>query len=212
MKNIKKIILALVIFILVIMITGAYKKFGAINIFSKSTAGADIGQPAAEAKAVDFVKNTLVQPGTTVAAKSISEEDGLYKIALTVGSQDITAYITKDGSTFFPQAMNIADTQKQMANSQAAAQQAPKNVPKSGTPDVRLFIMSYCPYGTQMEKGILPVLDTLKDKIKFTLEFVDYSMHNDKANNDRKELDENLRQYCIQKNQPDKLNTYLSVS
>jgi hypothetical protein len=71
-------------------------------------------------------------------------------------------------------------------------------------------VMSYCPFGTQIEKGILPVVAALGNKIKFTLEFVDYSMHNDKATNDMKELNENMRQYCIQKNQPDKLSAYLT--
>jgi hypothetical protein len=63
--------------------------------------------------------------------------------------------------------------------------------------------MSYCPYGTQIEKGILPVVSALGDAIDFKLKFVDYAMH------DKKELDENLRQYCIQKNEPEKLNKYM---
>ncbi|NTW29741.1 MAG: hypothetical protein HGA33_00500, partial [Candidatus Moranbacteria bacterium] len=67
----------------------------------------------------------------------------------------------------------------------------------------KLFVMSYCPYGTQIEKGILPVLETLGDKIDFTLEFVSYAMH------DKKEIDENLRQYCIRTEEPLKLSAYL---
>jgi len=49
--------------------------------------------------------------------------------------------------------------------------------------------MSYCPYGTQIEKGILPVINALGNKIKFSLKFVDYAMHG------KKEIDENSRQY-----------------
>ena len=55
-----------------------------------------------------------------------------------------------------------------------------------------------------MEKAILPVVQALGNKIKYTLEFVDYSMHGDK------EIAENLRQYCIEKNQPTKLSNYLT--
>ncbi len=64
--------------------------------------------------------------------------------------------------------------------------------------------MSYCPYGTQIEKGMLPVLEALGDKIDFELKFCDYAMHGEK------ELTENLLQYCIQKEQNDKLDDYLN--
>ena len=64
--------------------------------------------------------------------------------------------------------------------------------------------MSYCPYGTQAEKGILPVLNLLGDKIDFELRFVYYAMHPSSG-----EVEEQLNQYCIQKEQEDKLYEYL---
>ncbi len=84
------------------------------------------------------------------------------------------------------------------------AQNANQSVPKKDVPDVEVFVMSYCPYGLQMEKGILPVAELLGSKINFQLKFVDYAMHG------QKEVDENLRQYCIQKEGFVKLNNYLS--
>lgn len=200
----KKIYLALGVLVLVVLLTGAYKKIGISNLFPKT-----ISQDEAKAKTLDFVKNNLVKPGTDVSVKSIAEENGLYKIVFTVGTQDITSYLSKDGTKFFPEAMDVTPADKQAASASSAPAPAQKDISKSDTPTVQLFVMSYCPYGTQMEKGILPVLNALKDKIKFNLEFVSYSMHNDLATNDRKELDENMRQYCIEKNQPDKLDGYL---
>ena len=76
-------------------------------------------------------------------------------------------------------------------------------VQKSDKPTVELFVMSHCPYGTQMEKGILPVVELLGDKIDFQLKFVNYAMHGEK------ELDEQLAQYCINKEEPEKLTAYL---
>ena len=38
-------------------------------------------------------------------------------------------------------------------------------VPKSDKPLVELFVMAYCPYGTQAEKGLIPVIELLGDKI-----------------------------------------------
>jgi hypothetical protein len=77
-------------------------------------------------------------------------------------------------------------------------------VTKSDKPKVELFVMSYCPYGTQIEKGILPVVSALGKKIDFQIKFCDYSMHGEK------ELKENLTQYCIQKEENNKYADYLT--
>jgi hypothetical protein len=74
---------------------------------------------------------------------------------------------------------------------------------KSDKPKVELFVMSHCPYGLQMEKGIIPVAKALGDKIDFKIKFNDYAMHGEK------ELKEQLSQYCIQKEQSDKYMAYL---
>jgi len=73
---------------------------------------------------------------------------------------------------------------------------------KKDVPEVELFVMSHCPYGTQMEKGILPVVELLGDKIDFKIRFVYYAMHGEK------EVNEEARQYCIQKEQKDKFISY----
>ena len=71
-------------------------------------------------------------------------------------------------------------------------------------PQVDLYVMSYCPYGLQTEKGILPVVKLLGDKINFKIKFVNYSMHG------KQEIDEQLNQYCIQAEQADKFLNYLA--
>lgn len=82
-------------------------------------------------------------------------------------------------------------------------QTPPPNVPKTAKPKVELFVMSYCPYGLQMEKAYLPAWDLLKNKADIDLKFVSYAMHG------KKEVDENTRQYCIQSEQPTKFQAYL---
>jgi len=77
-------------------------------------------------------------------------------------------------------------------------------LPKSDKPTVELFVMSHCPYGTQAEKGILPAVRTLGDSIDFDVKFVNYVMHG------QKEIDEQLYQYCIMKEQPDVYLSYLA--
>lgn len=75
---------------------------------------------------------------------------------------------------------------------------------KSDKPTVELFVMSHCPYGVQMERGILPVISLLGDKIDFELKFVHYAMHGDE------EIIEQMVQYCIQKNDPNNFPLYLA--
>lgn len=76
--------------------------------------------------------------------------------------------------------------------------------PKADVPEVELFVMSYCPYGLQMQKGFLPVYQLLSGKADMSVRFVDYIMH------DKREIDENLRQHCIQEQGPAEYAVYLN--
>ncbi len=162
----------------------------------------------AKVKASDFITNNLVQPGTTISIKEVVEEDGLYKVVVNLpDGQEIDSYITKDGSKFFPQVMDIAETEAANANAGASAnaqQQAQTvDVPKTEKPLVEAFVMTHCPYGTQIEKGLLPVMELLGDKADIEIKFVSYAMHGEV------ELDEQLLQYCVQEEQNDKFLPYL---
>src|SRR3989339_2067295 len=78
------------------------------------------------------------------------------------------------------------------------------NLPKNSKPKVELFVMSYCPFGLQMEKAAAPAWELLKNKADISVKFVSYAMHG------LKEIEENTRQYCIQQNQPAKFQAYLT--
>jgi len=77
------------------------------------------------------------------------------------------------------------------------------NVPKTDKPAMEVFVMSYCPYGLQMEKSAITVKKLFGDKADIKIMFVNYIMHG------KQEIDENTRDYCIQKEQPDKFWAYL---
>jgi len=163
-----------------------------------------------EAKIIvaDFINDNLMQPGSKVSIKEVVEEETLYRVIVNMpGDQEIISYLTKDGKRFFPQAMDIEELKKEALEKQAAEPAAPSvtaaDLDKTEKPTVELFVMSHCPYGTQIEKGILPVVKTLGDKINFELKFCNYVMHG------KKEIDEQLNQYCIQKNEPEKFLGYL---
>lgn len=101
--------------------------------------------------------------------------------------------------------VNAQDTSAEVAEvNNTAQEQAPQQIVKSDKPIVELFAMSYCPYGLQMEKAYLPVMELLKNKADLSIKFVYYAMHG------QKELEENTRQHCIQTQQPLKFLAYMN--
>jgi hypothetical protein len=75
---------------------------------------------------------------------------------------------------------------------------------KNSGPLMQVFIMSHCPYGTQMVKGILPVWEKFQNKANIELRFVSYTMHGA-----QEDLDNN-RIMCIREEQTSKLLAYLN--
>ncbi|MFA5777800.1 MAG: hypothetical protein WC906_05195 [Parcubacteria group bacterium] len=178
----------------------------AVGITYKSKTKNVLSQDAVKTKVENFVRDNLIQPGAEFSITKIEKQGSLYKMTLSVGgqgqAQEIEAYATNDGKLFFPQAIDM-DEKKDEANSQKT-QAATEASVKNAVPEVELFVMSQCPYGVQAEKGILPAIQKLGSKVNFKLKFVDYILHG------QKEFDENLNQYCIQKEEPGKLSNYLS--
>jgi len=157
-------------------------------------------------KAEGFINEFLMQSGSTATVKEVVSEYGLYKLSIDITSDVVESYLTKDGKLFFPQALNIEEIKSESATPQAneASQPVTMVTNKNAKPVVELFVMSHCPFGTQIEKGMLPVVKTLGNKIDFEIKFNDYAMHGEK------ELVEQLNQYCIQKEQGSKFNDYLT--
>ena len=75
-----------------------------------------------------------------------------------------------------------------------------KNI--AGAPTLEVFVMSYCPYGTQIEKALIPAWKLLRDKANIEVRFVSYAMHGDQ------ETQENQRQLCLRE-ETDKFWGYL---
>ena len=162
----------------------------------------DLSGEAAADKALVFINDNLLQGQAKAELKEISEKAGLYSLSLNVQGQEMESYVTKDGALLFPQAISLEEIAG-TPPAPAAQQAAVPEVVKSDKPIVELFVMSHCPYGTQIEKGMLPVALLLDDKIDFEIKFVYYAMHGET------ETTEQLNQYCIQKEQDDLYLGYL---
>ncbi len=170
------------------------------NGFNSScgTAGALSAQEAAD-KAVTFL-NANVLEGATATAGAVEEKEGLYNIKLNIAGREYDSYVTKDAKLLFPSGIDMTEEVPAASTQQ---QQAAQNLPKTAKPKIDLYIMSYCPYGLQAQQGMYPVAELLGNSIEFNVKWVPYAMHG------RKEVDENTRQYCIQKEQKSKYVAYM---
>lgn len=155
--------------------------------------------------AVGFINDYLLQPGVTAELINVTDANGVYEFemgfASDQGSMVYTSYVTKDGNLLFTSAVDMSETPELPEETPQVAQDT--GVPKSDRPQVDVFVMSYCPYGLQMQKAAIPAMELLKDVADIKFRFVYYIMHG------QAEIDENTRQYCIQKEQNDKFLGYL---
>lgn len=151
-------------------------------------------------KAIDFINKNMMSEGQTASLVSAQEESGLYQFKVKIGEQEFKSYVTRDGKILFPNAGIDLD----FSPFTAQEPEVQEEITKRDTPDVKVFVMSYCPFGLQAMKMFLPVYDLLQDKAEMELYFVDYIMH------EKQEIDENLRIYCVQKEQEEKFYNYLN--
>ncbi|MEM4662884.1 MAG: thioredoxin domain-containing protein [Candidatus Diapherotrites archaeon] len=146
---------------------------------------------------------------------SIETEDGNMPAGLLL--------VTKDGKKVIIASV-VYDT-----NSPVRPMPTPTPTPfqaktKSDKPDVLMFVMSFCPYGQQAEKGLKPVAELLGDKINLEPHYViypgeyGYNYPDDCIDKEEKycsmhgisELNENIRQLCIFKYQKEKFWDYIA--
>jgi len=160
------------------------------NVVSES----DIGT-----QAVDFINTQVLQGQATVTLDSVSSKNGLYEVLVDYNNQKVPVYFTKDGQYYL--GTQIVPTS--LTASTSSQPETPAEVPKTDKPTVDLYVFSYCPYGTQAEKGILPVYNLLKNKADINIVFIG-AMHGEF------EKTESLRQLAIQKLYgKDKLFSYI---
>jgi protein-disulfide isomerase len=136
--------------------------------------------------------------GSNASVVDTVREGQFYKVTVEYNGQEIPVYVTTDGKYLISQLIPLNAT-----TTAAPAEEAPAEVPKFDKPVAELFVMTYCPYGTQAEKGLIPALKTLGTKINGKIRFVHYFMHGDK------EEQETYTQVCLREEQSNKFIPYL---
>ncbi|MDD5012645.1 MAG: thioredoxin domain-containing protein [Candidatus Nanoarchaeia archaeon] len=153
----------------------------------------NISADSAGTKIMDFY-NTMGVKGLTL--ESVTEVSGLYQVNLIYDGDVIPVYMTKDGKNLIPgSAISPLEPTSSDTNTET-------EVPKSDKPKVELYVFTYCPYGLQMEKAILPAINLLNSKIDFRIRQIG-AMHGEY------EKIEAERQLCVEKEYPDKFLNYI---
>ncbi len=155
-------------------------------------------------KAIDYINENFLRGNAKAELVSVSDENGLYRLQLKIGDREYTSYVTKNGKLLFPEAIDLMPPE-------------PKEFPKTKKPDVKLFVMSFCPFGNQAEEMLMSVVDLLKDKADIQLHYIIYSNYAsgypdyclDKENkycsmHGIGELNQDVRELCVWKYQRDK--------
>jgi hypothetical protein len=166
-----------------------------ISAFSGGLLTGALSANAAGDKLVNFYKSMGVQ---NLTYESVQEVSGIYQVNINYQGQTIPLYITKDGKNVIT-SLNPTTTETKNTSTSSDTN---TEVPKTSKPTVELYVFTYCPYGTQMEKAIIPAVKLLGDSINFKIRQIG-AMHGDH------EKLEAERQLCIEKLYPTKLLSYI---
>ncbi|MEM4330713.1 MAG: thioredoxin domain-containing protein [Candidatus Pacearchaeota archaeon] len=138
--------------------------------------------------------------GIDIEIKETKDLGGIYEVLFSFNGQEGKYYVSKDGK-YVGQMIELKEIKNYLTGQ--AVKETPKEVPKTDVPKLELFVMTHCPYGTQAEKGFIPFIEAMKNKINAKIRFVHYFMHG------QKEEEETYRQVCIREEQGDKYLIYL---
>jgi len=169
--------------------------------------GADVPPAICGERVISYLNSNVVQQGTTVSLISINETKGLYALKSQYQSQEITIYATKDCTLVFTNTIDMNATPSGRAQTQP-----PK---KSARPVVDLYVMAFCPYGTQAEAVMRPVVDLLGTTTDIRVRYITTingpTTDNVTSLHGPMEAKEDLRQVCILKSTPQKYWDYLKA-
>jgi len=137
-----------------------------VSIFTKGfTEIKPSSSKAVAQKGLEFIKETVLSQSPNSKIELISSEKyhGVVKSVVNIDGEKVELYITNDGKIGFLQPLIIDKTLSL------------EKYKKTNEVDVKLFTMSYCPFGNDAENVIIPVQNLLKDNIDIEPHYVIYS-------------------------------------
>jgi len=189
--------------------------------YGGSAAADDVG-----AKVLSYVDaNFLAPQGAEAELTSVESQFGLYMINFDIKQdgevvQQASAYSTKDGRYLI--IGQVLDMNEELEIPGQEQEQPEQQLPKSDKPDIKMFVMTFCPFGQQAENGLGPAIAQLNGKVDWEPHFVIYSNYGGGGpdycfDDDAKycsmhgidELMEGVRQLCIYNDHKDEWFDYV---
>jgi hypothetical protein len=205
MKKINLSFLLIVVMIAAFLIGYGSKNGVSIGIFNNQKSE-EVAQQAVEYINQNFL--AMSEEGATLV--SVVEESGVYKFTMLIEDQEYNSYITKDGKILFPDGVPMVTETEEEVGTEAGAMTC-EDLNKSDKPIIEAFVVSQCPFGTQMQRILNEIVKNIPElnnyiTVKYMGEIQDgkiTAMHGDE------EAQENLRQICIREEQKDKYWNYI---
>gem|GEM_PF-691200 len=163
------------------------------------------GSQACSEKVITYINTNLTTPGQTATLINITEKNEVYTIWSRYQGRDLSIYASRDCMLLFPTAINM--------NTPVATPVPTQTPKKSASPVVDLYVMSFCPYGTQAETVMRPVVDLLGTKADISVRYITsvggQTVDSVDSLHGPAEAHEDILQLCIMKSYPEKYWDYL---
>ncbi|HVP24817.1 MAG TPA: thioredoxin domain-containing protein [Methanomicrobiales archaeon] len=162
-------------------------------------------------KTLSYVNSNLVMAGTAATLVSVNETHGIYEVTVAYQGNEVPLFVTRDCVLLFNQGRDMTAPS---GGTQGEETTTPTPAPvKTDRPSVELYVMSFCPYGIQAETAMKPVADLLGSRAAIRVFYLTRvggaTVDSVESLHGPVEVQEDLRQACIQKNSPAKFWAYL---
>lgn len=195
---------------LVLGVSGAYGSFSDSSLFSST-----VSKEATAQKMVDFIGANYLASGVSARLVNVTEVSGVYKVAIEYtssgDSQVSFVYMTRDGKLLFPTSYPTTARTTSAVTAQSVEQSCSAQS-KQESAMLEAFVVSSCPYGTQMQLVLADVVAGVPDlakniRVRYIGQVSNGTVSSMHGSN---EAAENLRQICIREEQPDAYWQYVS--
>lgn len=103
-----KILIGLAVLAVIITAVLIYGNVTKTNVLSWVNISLPMSKDAVAKKSVDYLNANVLQEGQKAELGEVTQQNGVIKVQIKIGSSTYDSYATKDGKLFFPEAFDIS--------------------------------------------------------------------------------------------------------
>jgi len=144
----RKVIIALIAILLAIIVAGCSNQ-GEVETVKETKEeaflpGEELSAEEAKQKAIEYVNENLVMPGTNASAISVEDKGSVYEVMTLYQEREIPVYISKDGHYLFLNALDISKkAESEVTYSTEELQKFADCLEKAG---LKIYGAKWCPH------------------------------------------------------------------